>query len=114
MKYGTPYRYPFLSLETKFSLHYHIESELDAGKYPSKGGIPLLTYATKYPVNHRSSVYPLSSPDLVQAPLEKGEDANQIYKDLANNDVTPCLQVLKHLRDANREGWIEQKDNQRL
>jgi len=112
MKYRTEYHYPFLSLATKFGLHHYVESKLDTGNYPYQGGIPLLTYAVEYLVSRRSSVYPLASSDLVQILLNKGEDVNLIYKDLANNDETPWIQVLKHIREADRKGWIEKSETE--
>jgi hypothetical protein len=108
MKYRTPYHYPFLSLATKFGLRYYVEAELDTGNYPYRGGIPLLSYAVEFLANRRSSVYPLSSPDMVQILLEKGQDPNLSYRNLSNKDETPWLLTLKYIREADRRQWIKQ------
>jgi hypothetical protein len=107
MKYQTPYHDPFLSLAAKFGLRCYLESELNTGKYPYKDGIPLLSYAVEFLANRRSSVYPLSRPDVIEMLLKKGQDPNLMYKNLANMDETPWLLTLKRIREADRRGWIE-------
>jgi hypothetical protein len=111
MKYRTPYHYPFLSLATKFGLRHYVEAELDTGNYPYIGGVPLLSYAVQFIASRRSSVYPLSSPDMIQMLLKKGQDPNLSYKNLANKDETPWLLTLKYIREAERRQWIEQNES---
>jgi hypothetical protein len=112
MKFRIPYHYPFLSLATKFGLCHYVGSELDTGTYCYKGGIPLLSYAVEYIANRRSSVYPLSSPDMIEMLLEKSQDPNLAYKSLSNKDETPWLLTLKYIREANRRQWIEQTESE--
>ena len=112
MKYRTPYHYPFLSLATKFGLRHYVEAELDTGNYPYIAGVPLLSYAIHFLASRRSSVYPLSSPDMIQMLLKKGQDPNLSYKNLANKNETPWLLTLKYIREAERRQWIEQNESE--
>jgi hypothetical protein len=107
MMFRTPYHYPFLSLAAKFGLRHYVEAELDTGKYPFQGGIPLMGHALHFLASRRSSVYPLASPDMIRMLLEKGEDPNLAYKNLSNKDETPWLLTLKYVREAERRQWIE-------
>jgi hypothetical protein len=112
MKYKTPYHYPFLSLATKFGLRHYLEYELDTGNYPYNGGIPLLSYAVQFLASRQNTVYPLSSPDVIKALLDRGQAPNLMYKNLANKDETPWLLALKVIREAERRGWIERNESE--
>jgi NACHT domain len=112
MKYRTPYHYPFLSLAAKFGVQQYLEHEVDTENHPYKGGIPPLCYAIEYLVSRENSVYPLSSPDLVEMLLKKGHDPNLVYKTLANKDETPWLLTLKKIREADRRKWIERLESE--
>jgi hypothetical protein len=110
MKHRIPFYYPFLSLSAKFGLVEYLRSELASNNYPYKGGIPLLTYAVEFLADRRKSVYPFSTPELIEMLLKSGQDPNLQYKTLTNIDETPWLYTLKCVREANRRGWISSYD----
>ncbi|KAF2672448.1 hypothetical protein BT63DRAFT_370026 [Microthyrium microscopicum] len=110
MKHRTPYHYPFLSLSAKFGLDQYLDAELQTGKYPYQGGIPILSHALEHLVNRRKTVYPLAEPKLIEMLLRNGEDPNIVYKPLIGPDETPWLLALKYVREADRRDWIQKSD----
>ena len=103
---------PFLSLATKFGLEGFVEAMLATGKFPYKGGQPLLSYAVQFLVHRQFTIYPLSSPSLAQILLNDGADPNLVYKNMAGKDETPWLSALGYVRQAKRRGWFEYYDTE--
>ncbi|MCJ1236845.1 hypothetical protein MMC14_004827 [Varicellaria rhodocarpa] len=117
---STPFHEPFLSLATKFGLTPYIASELQGREKPTHtsnatGSRPLLSYATDFLVHRQYTLYPLSSPDLVETILKNGRDPNERYFISTSKEETetPWLNTLKMLRQALRRGWIRSYDTDR-
>ena len=109
-KHKTEFFDPFLSLATKFGLEGFVEASLATGRFPYKGGQPLLSYAVQFLVHRQLTIYPLSSPSLVRMLLNYGADPNLVYKNMAGKDETPWLSALGYVRQANRRRWFEYYD----
>jgi hypothetical protein len=101
---------PFLSLAVKFGIFQYVKNELGSKRIVRHEGKPLLSYAVEFLVNRRYTLYPLSSPELVQLLFEHGADPNQSYKGFTSVESTPWLDVLIYLREGDRRGWIERHD----
>ena len=109
-KHKTEFHDPFLSLAAKFGLEGYVEAQLATGNFPYKGGQPLLSYAMQFLVHRQFTIFPLSSPSLVQIIFEHGAEPNLLYKNMAGKDETPWLSALGYVRQANRRGWFEYYD----
>ncbi|KAH6880430.1 hypothetical protein B0T10DRAFT_144134 [Thelonectria olida] len=114
-------RRPFLCLATKFGLTEYVSEQLQQHQEQedvSKGNFederqptPLLSYATEFLCSRSKTIFPVSSPDLVEYllahPSKINPGPNEEYSDFTNHATrTPWLALLRHLRDAHRRGWI--------
>ncbi|RGP81730.1 hypothetical protein FLONG3_115 [Fusarium longipes] len=117
-----PIHRPFLCLAIKFGLTKYVCEEvadinLDQADTTQEndGSTPLLSYATEFLCSRNKTIFPMSSPALVQwllshpSPINPGP--NHEYKHFETHQpLTPWITVLRHLRDAKRRGWIEYYD----
>ena len=80
---------------------------------------PLLSYATEFLCSRKKTVYPLSDPALVTFLLSHPSSSSSGLNPGPNHEytdfnlrvpMTPWLALLRHLRDAQRRGWIEYYD----
>ncbi|KAJ3534310.1 hypothetical protein NM208_g7590 [Fusarium decemcellulare] len=118
-----PIQRPFLCLATKFGLAEYVCQEVvdlqEAKPVTSDGeeedSAPLLSYATEFLCSRNTTIFPLSSPELVRFLLDHPSDINpgpnHSYKHfITHKPTTAWLAVLRHLRDAKRRGWIDHYD----
>ncbi|KAF4472230.1 hypothetical protein FALBO_866 [Fusarium albosuccineum] len=120
-----PIQRPFLCLATKFGLIEYVYQEvldLQAAKPMTPDGeeveeesAPLLAYATEFLCSRNTTIFPLSSPNLVRFllnnPSHINPGPNHSYKHfITHKPTTAWLAVLRHLRDAKRRGWIDHYD----
>ena len=119
-----PIREPFLALAIKFGLKRYIKEELD--KQQAQVGsahdvrsddenadddksAPLVFYATEFLCSRQKTLFPLSSPELIQLLLAHPTQpsANHPYIDFTTRAPrTPWIALLRHLRNARRRRWI--------
>ncbi|TQB68809.1 hypothetical protein MPDQ_002711 [Monascus purpureus] len=109
------FRDPFLSLSAKFGLAVLVRERIledNSRPHGSDVGdeIPLLSHCIELLASRRQTVYPLSSPEIINDVLASGADPNQPYKDLNGKNQTPWLVVLDYLREADRRQWIRYYD----
>ncbi|KAL2287693.1 hypothetical protein FJTKL_05059 [Diaporthe vaccinii] len=136
--------FPFLALCTKFGLEQYVLDSLDAmaniepdGKgdapgiaehaetAPATEETPLLYRALEFLCSRQKTIYPLSSPALVQSllvysrkysshgvlgPLIGSPNKEFWTKLLHVKNPTPWIMALRSLRDARRRGWIKPFD----
>lgn len=136
--------FPFLALCTKFGLEQYVLDSLDSmasiesdGQGDAPGGpenaevapateeTPLLYRALEFLCSRQKTIYPLSSPALVQSllvyskkysshsvlgPLIGSPNKEFWTKLLHVKDATPWIMVLRSVRDAKRRGWIKPFD----
>ena len=117
---STLFHKPFLSLATKFGLAGYIASELQGREKPTytsnpSASRPLLSYATDFLIHRQYTLYPLSSPYLVETILQNGKDPNECYLVSSSKEETetPWLNTLKMVRQGLRRGWIRSYDTDR-
>ncbi|KAF1992354.1 hypothetical protein K402DRAFT_320597 [Aulographum hederae CBS 113979] len=109
MKRKIPFHHPFLSLAAKFGLGGYLRCKLESRNFAYQAGIPVLSHAIELLIDRRKTVYPLSSPALIQTLLEQGENPNEIYQDLFGRSQTTWLLALQYVREGDRRGWISAK-----
>lgn len=130
--------FPFLALCTKFGLEQYVLDSLDAmantGSDVEAGHAegasateetPLLYRALEFLCSRQKTIYPLSSPALVQSllvyskkysshgvlgPLIGSPNKEFWTKLLHVKDATPWIMALRSVRDARRRGWIKPFD----
>ncbi|KAF3934822.1 hypothetical protein ABW19_dt0200473 [Dactylella cylindrospora] len=107
---NTIFHEPFLSLAAKFGLRDYVIQKVKSENIRHISGRPLLSYATDYLINRRSSIYPLSDPAFVQLLLENEQDPNQPYVTLLGRPETPWVSCLDYVREACRRGWAKKTD----
>ncbi|MCJ1308474.1 hypothetical protein MMC25_002127 [Agyrium rufum] len=105
------YHDPFLSLATRFGVAAYIGACFQLGDIVYKGGQPLLSYASEFLVGQRKTIYPLSSPELIDLILENGGDPDVSYVFSGKHEETPWLSALKLARQAHRLGWFKYYDD---
>lgn len=107
-----PIPHPFLALCTKFGLTSFLSSTLSSSLHAEDeeaNGKPLLGYALEFLTSRQLTIYPLSSPLIVHMLLQVHTtgDPNQLYRNFAGKEESAWLLALRHLRDADRRGWIK-------
>ncbi|KAI4157981.1 MAG: hypothetical protein LQ342_007841 [Letrouitia transgressa] len=112
-----PIPHPFLALCTKFGLTSFLSSTLSSplpAEEEGQGGEgkPLLSYALEFLTSRQLTIYPLSSPVLVHTLLQAhgAGNPNQRYRNFAGKEESAWFLALRHLRDADRRGWIKYYD----
>ncbi|USW46780.1 hypothetical protein Slin15195_G000990 [Septoria linicola] len=110
MKHRTPFHHPCLSLAAKVGCANYLHLKLPSGPYDFREGIPILTHALDLLISRRKTVYPLSSPSVINAILPSGQDPNQQYLDMRTKPDTPWLYALKCVREGHRRGWLQSFD----
>lgn len=140
--------FPFLALCTRFGLEQYVLDSLDAmaktgsdvernasgdpghtETAPTTEETPLLYRALEFLCSRQKTIYPLSSPALVQSllayskkysshgvlgPLIGSPNKEFWTKLLHVKDATPWIMTLRLVRDARRRGWIKPFDIDRL
>lgn len=111
---------PFLSLCAKFGLTAYLESELRAKPTVTTtpagteiDTIPLLAHSLQFLFSRRNTVYPLTSPEIIQTQLNCGEHPNRAYTDIfasPKRQRTPWLFAIDLVREAMRRDWIPAYD----
>lgn len=120
---------PLLCLAVKFGLTQYVSEELDAREAAEKKlGVseeqverectdttPLLAYAVEYLCSRKKTIFPMSSPAMIQALLARtsrtNPGANHEFKDfIYRTPRTTWIMVLRHLRDAHRLRYIQPYD----
>ncbi|KAH8928936.1 hypothetical protein BT69DRAFT_1292944 [Atractiella rhizophila] len=105
---------PFLSLAIKFGLFRYVEAKLRQEKYFYKNSKPRLSFAIDFLVHDRQTIYPLSSPELVQTIFKLDDsNANLEYREFdKSRPETPFIYCMKLLREANRRNWLKPFDSE--
>lgn len=140
--------YPFLALCTRFGLEQYVLDTLDdmaktgsdvganasgdpgqTETAPATEETPLLYRALEFLCSRQKTIYPLSSPALVQSllayskkysshgvlgPLIGSPNKEFWTKLLHVKDATPWIMALRSVRDARRRGWVKPFDIDRL